>query len=77
MENKRLKGRAVTVKEYENINQALKRFKRKVEESDVLETLKDKEFYIKPTTARKKAKSAAKARWKKSLREQQLPKKMY
>ena len=77
MENKKLKGRSVTVKEYENINQALKRFKRKVDDSGVLETLREKEFYVKPTTARKKAKSAAKARWKKSLREQQLPKKMY
>jgi ribosomal protein S21 len=32
---------------------------------------------VKPTTARKKAKAAAKARWNKKLRENELPKKMY
>jgi small subunit ribosomal protein S21 len=77
MENKKPKGRSVVVKDYENINQALRRFKKKVDDSNVLDELRDNEFYIKPTTARKKAKSAAKARWQKILREQQLPKKLY
>jgi small subunit ribosomal protein S21 len=67
----------VTLKENENINQALRRFKKKVEESGLLDTLRSKEFYEKPTTARKRAKGAAKARWRKKLRDQQLPKKMY
>jgi small subunit ribosomal protein S21 len=67
----------VTLKENENINQALRRFKKKVEESGLLDTLRQKEFYEKPTTARKRAKGAAKARWRKKLRDQQLPKKMY
>lgn len=77
MENKKPNGRSVIVKDYENINQALRRFKKKVDDSSVLEELREKEFYIKPTTARKKAKGAAKARWQKALRDQQLPKKMY
>jgi small subunit ribosomal protein S21 len=77
MENKKPKGRSVIVKDYENINQALRRFKKKVDDSSVLEDLRDREFYIKPTTARKKAKGAAKARWQKTLRDQQLPKKLY
>ena len=71
------KGNFVFVKEHENINQALRRFKKKVEESGVLETLRKKEFYEKPTTARKRAKGAAIARWKKKLREQQLPPKLF
>ena len=71
------KGTGVTVKEHENINQALRRFKRKVEESGVLDDLRAKEFYEKPTTARKRAKGAAKARWRKKLRDQQLPPKLY
>lgn len=71
------KGTGVTVKEHENINQALRRFKRKVEEAGTLDTLRSKEFYEKPTTARKRAKGAAKARWKKKLRDQQLPPKLY
>jgi small subunit ribosomal protein S21 len=75
--NKEFKGNAVTVKEGENINSALRRFKKKVQDSRILETLRDKEFYEKPTTARKKAKGAAKSRWRKQLREQELPKKMF
>jgi small subunit ribosomal protein S21 len=76
LDNK-IKGSTVTLKENENINQALRRFKKKVEESGLLDDLRAKEFYEKPTTARKRAKGAAKARWRKKLRDQQLPKKMY
>jgi small subunit ribosomal protein S21 len=72
-----VKGRSVTIKEYENINQALRRFKRKVDESRVLEVAKEKEAYIKPTTQRKKSKASAKARWRKKLRDDQLPKKLF
>jgi small subunit ribosomal protein S21 len=72
-----IKGSKVFVKEHENINQALRRFKKKVEESGILDTLRKKEFYEKPTTTRKRKKSAAKARWQKKLREQQLPPKQF
>jgi small subunit ribosomal protein S21 len=75
-ENK-VKGSTVTLKENENINQALRRFKKKVEESGLLDTLRSKESYEKPTTERKRKKGAAKARWRKKLRDAQLPKKMY
>ena len=71
------KGTVVTVKDGENINQALRRFKRKVEEAGTLDTLRAKEFYEKPTTERKRKKGAAKARWRKKLEKDQLPKKMY
>jgi len=77
MMHKKNKGTGITVKEYENINQALRRFKRKMEEAGTLDKLREKEFYEKPTTARKRKKGAAKARWRKKLRDQQLPKKMY
>ncbi len=56
---------------------ALRKLKQKVEDSGILEDIKEKMFYEKPTTVRKKAKGAAKSRWKKKLREQELPKKMY
>ena len=75
--NREFKGNTVTVKEGENINSALRRFKKKVQDSRILETLREKEFFEKPTTTRKRMKSAAKARWRKQLRDQQLPKKMY
>ena len=77
MNNKKPFGRVVTLKENENINSALRRFKRKVEESGVLDELRDREHYVKPTTRRKKAASAAKARWQKKIREQQLPPKLF
>lgn len=59
------------------INLALKKFKQKVDDSGVLETLREKMFYQKPTTVRKRKKGAARARWLKKLRDQQLPKKLY
>ena len=73
----KMKGTGVVVKENENITQAMRRFKKKIEESGVLDTLRSKEFYEKPTTERKRKAGAAKARWRKKLRENQLPKKMY
>lgn len=74
---KLIKGNTVTVKENENINQALRRFKKKVEESGVLETLRKKEFYEKPTTTRKRKAGAARARWLKKQKDQQLPPKLF
>jgi small subunit ribosomal protein S21 len=71
------KGTGVTVKDGENINQALRRFKRKIEDAGTLDTLRSKEFYEKPTTERKRKKGAAKSRWNKKLRDQQLPPKLY
>jgi small subunit ribosomal protein S21 len=71
------KGTGIVVKDNENINQSLRRFKRKMEEAGTLDTLRAKEFYEKPTTERKRKKGAAKARWRKKLANDQLPPKMY
>lgn len=76
-EKQLIKGNKVFVKENENINQALRRFKKKIESSGVLEDLRKKEFYEKPTSVRKRKKGAAKARWRKQLKNQQLPQKLY
>ena len=73
----KLLGTSVIVKENENINQALRRLKKKVEDAGTLDTLRSKEFYEKPTTERKRKKGAAKARWRKKLRDQQLPPKLF
>lgn len=59
------------------ISVALRKFKQKVEDSGLLDDVRDNMFYEKPTTERKRKKGAAKARWNKKLRDQQLPKKMY
>jgi small subunit ribosomal protein S21 len=61
----------------DNVEKALRKFKKKVAESGLLQDLREREFYEKPTTARKKAKAAAKRRWKKKLADDQLPKKYY
>ena len=60
-----------------NVNVALRKFKRKMDDSNKLIDVVENQFYTKPTTERKKKAGAAKARWKKKLREQQLPKKLY
>jgi len=73
----KLTGKTVVLKENENINQALRRFKKKIDECGLLEELRDRESYTKPTAKRKKARSSAKARWQKKLKEQMLPPKMY
>ena len=63
-----LKNRlSVTVKDNENVTQALRRLKRKVEDSGKLEVLRKKSFYEKPTTERKRRAGAAKARYRKKL----------
>jgi len=56
---------------------ALRKFKQKVDDSGKLEDLKEVMFYTKPTTERKRKKGAARARWLKKLKEQELPKKLY
>lgn len=60
-----------------NVEKALRKFKKKVSDSGVLQELREREFYEKPTTARKKAASAAKRRWQKKLASEQLPKKYF
>jgi small subunit ribosomal protein S21 len=60
-----------------NVEKALRKFKKKIQEQGLLVELKERETYEKPTTSRKRKKSAAKNRWQKQLRSQQLPKKLY
>ena len=68
--------RGVIVKD-DNVERALRKFKKKIQEQGLLEDLRGRETYEKPTTERKRKKGAAKARWRKKLRDQQLPKKLY
>ena len=60
-----------------NVEKALRKFKKKVLESGLLDDLRAKETYEKPTTERKRKKGAARARWRKQLKSQQLPPKLY
>ena len=69
-------GRSVLVNDG-NVEKALRKFKKKIAGSGVLQELRERETYIKPTTKRKTAKSMAKKRWQRQVREQQLPPKKY
>lgn len=68
--------RGVIVKDG-NVEKALRKFKKKIQDQGLLLELRERETYEKPTTARKKKKASAKNRWRKQLRSQQLPKKLY
>jgi small subunit ribosomal protein S21 len=69
-------GKRVEVRDG-NVEKALRKFKKKIQESGLLFELREREQYIKPTTQRKLKASAAKQRWKKHLRSQQLPPKQF
>jgi small subunit ribosomal protein S21 len=60
-----------------NVEKALRKFKKKIAESGLLIELRARETYEKPTTARKRRKSAAKNRWRKQVASQKLPKKQF
>ena len=59
------------------VDQALRKFKKKIQEDGLLDELRARETYEKPTTERKRKKGSARARLRKRLRDQQLPKKLY
>jgi len=69
--------RGVSVEVGDNFNAALRKFKKKVDEGGHLLEVIARQSYEKPTTVRKRKKGAARARWLKHLRGQQLPPKLY
>jgi len=70
-------GRKVTLRDDEDINKALRKFKNKVEDSGILDDLRKKEFYEKPTSERKRKHGAAVNRYKKKLEKEKLPTRLY
>ena len=69
-------GRTVIVQDG-NVEKALRKFKKKIQNSGLLLELRERETYVKPTTRRKIKKGQAKSRWKKFIRSQQLPPRQY
>jgi len=69
-------GRSVLVSDG-NIEKAMRKFKKKIQNSGLLLELRDRETYVKPTTRRKTAKSLAKKRWARYVDSQRLPPKNY
>ena len=56
----------------ESFESLMKRFRKSVEKSDILNEVKDREHYTKPSTTRKLSKEIAKKREKKRREEQSL-----
>lgn len=55
-----------------DFNGAMRRFKKKVQEAGIIQEVRAREEYVKPSEVRKKAKAAGRARWLKKLRSQEL-----
>lgn len=72
----RLHGRSVLVNDG-NVEKALRKFKKKITNSGLLQELRDRETYVKPTTRRKTARSLAKKRWQRYIESQKLPPRLY
>ena len=71
-----IKGNKVLVTDG-NVEKALRKFKKKIADSGLLQEVRDRQEFVKPTTKRKMAASQAKRRWQKYLRDQSLPKKLF
>ena len=70
------KGLCVEVRQGD-VNKALKIFKKKVQDDGLLQELRQREFYEKPSEKRARRKAAGIARHKKRLRDQQIPKRRF
>lgn len=54
-----------------DFNYALRKFKKKVQEDGILQEVRERQHYVKPSEVRKKAKAAGRARWLKKLAKNQ------
>lgn len=71
-----IRGKKVIVQDG-NVDKALRKFKKKISESGLLQDLQNRQFYTKPAVKRKLARGQAKKRWERFLQNQQLPKKLF
>lgn len=71
-----IRGRKIIVVDG-NTEKALRKFKKLINDVGLLQEVRDRQEFVKPTVRRKVAKSQAKRRWQKYLRDQSLPKKLF
>ena len=71
-----IKGRRVIVTDG-TVDKALRKFKKKITDQNLLQELREREQFVKPSIQRKVDKGLAKRRWQKYLRDQSLPKKLF
>ena len=48
-----------------DVNAALRKFKKKVQEAGIIQEYRERQFYVKPSEKRRKAKQAGRKRWQK------------
>jgi len=60
-----------------HFEKTMRKFKKKVANSGVVQEVRDRQYFVKPTMKRKLARAAAKSRWAQKLRSEKLPKKNY
>lgn len=74
----RLKNFGLTVEvENGNVEKALRKFKKKVNNDGKIQEVRNRQEFVKPSTKKKLARSAAKKRWQKQVQSTQMPKKLY
>jgi small subunit ribosomal protein S21 len=61
----------------DNVDQALRKFKKRVNDSGLLKDLQAREAYEKPSITRKIKAKAARNRWRRKLSSDTVPKKLY
>jgi small subunit ribosomal protein S21 len=66
-----LMGRKVIVKDG-NVEKAIRKLKKKVQETGLLQELQSRETYTKPSVRRKMARAMAKKRWQKLVAQQNM-----
>jgi len=59
------------------VEKAMRKFKKKIQNSGLLQELRDRETYTKPTTLRKIKAGQARSRWRRYVKSQELPPRQY
>jgi small subunit ribosomal protein S21 len=70
-------GSTVYVGDNDTVEKALRKFKKKIEASDLLNEIRNRQHYIKPTTRRKIKRAAAIKRQEREVAKSKLPEKLY
>ena len=55
-----------------NVDAALRKFKKKVQEAGIIQEVKERQSYVKPSEKKRKAKAAGKARWLKKQAKEKI-----
>lgn len=71
MKNNDIKGTGVTVKDG-NVEKALRKFKKKIQESGKLDEVKERMEYVKPSIERKVRENKARRRWLKQVESDEI-----